>query len=160
MFACSLSRPNWNQVESELNPLDNRYKYPDYADGMYYMDPYKANISNLADNFTMMNMNDDSMRNAAKPNWAINDKLNMNNEVYSVEAPHHDGMKQNGSTHSDYYKELYAMQQHSQYSEQLQDYGTYGVAPEQNVDTGEIWDKRKETTSFEHEQPSSSSIAR
>lgn len=154
-------RPNWNeQSESELNPLDNRYKYTEYAHGMYYNDPYKANISNLSDNFAAMtNLDEDSVRNEAKREWVPNDKLNLNSDVYSIDIPHHDNMlKQNGCLHSDYYKELYASQSHPQYSEQ--DYNVYSIGQEQNVDTGEIWDKRKETTSFEHEQPHSSSISR
>ncbi|XP_012282219.1 membrane-associated guanylate kinase, WW and PDZ domain-containing protein 1 isoform X2 [Orussus abietinus] len=121
------TRSTWSEVqhENELNPLDNRFKYPDYNHTMYYSDPYKVNVANLSDNFvTMTNLDDDS----------------------------------NGSIHTDYYKELYAVQPHSQYNDQ--DYTAYSIGQEQNVDTGEIWDKRKETTSFEHEQPHSSSVPR
>ena len=153
-------RPNWNELpnENDMNPLDNRFKYPDYNHGMYYTDPYKSNITNLSDNFaTMTNLDDE--REAMKRDWAAGDKFNMGNEVYSVNSQHHENiMKQNGSIHSDYYKDLYAVQSHSQYSEQ--DYNSYAIGQEQNVDTGEIWDKRKETTSFEHEQPHSSSVPR
>ncbi|XP_015190619.1 PREDICTED: membrane-associated guanylate kinase, WW and PDZ domain-containing protein 1-like isoform X6 [Polistes dominula] len=155
-------RPNWNEVQSEneLNPLDTRYKYSEYSHSMYYTDPYKANITNLTDNFaTMANMDDESLRNVTKHDWATNDKLNINNDLYSINISHHENiLKQNGSIHSDYYKDLYAVQSHSQYNET--DYNVYSIGQEQNVDTGEIWDKRKETTSFEHEQPHSSSIAR
>ncbi|XP_033213644.1 membrane-associated guanylate kinase, WW and PDZ domain-containing protein 1-like isoform X2 [Belonocnema kinseyi] len=155
-----MRRPNWNELpnENDMNPLDNRFKYQDYNHGMYYTDPYKSNIANLSDNFaTMANLDDE--REAMKREWAGGDKFNMTNEMYSVDPVHHENiMKQNGSTHSDYYKELYAIQQHSQYSEQ--DYNAYAIGQEQNVDTGEIWDKRKETTSFEHEQPHSSSMPR
>ncbi|XP_012151608.1 membrane-associated guanylate kinase, WW and PDZ domain-containing protein 1 isoform X2 [Megachile rotundata] len=157
----SAMRSNWNeQSENELNPLDNRYKYSEYTHGMYYTDPYKANITNLSDNFaTMTNLDDDPVRNTTKRDWVTSDKLNINNDVYSIDIPHHDNMlKQNGCLHSDYYKDLYTSQSHSQYSEQ--DYNVYSIGQEQNVDTGEIWDKRKETTSFEHEQPHSSSIPR
>ncbi|XP_032682313.1 membrane-associated guanylate kinase, WW and PDZ domain-containing protein 1-like isoform X1 [Odontomachus brunneus] len=158
----STSRTNWNEMQSEneLNPLDSHYKYSEYAHGMYYSDPYKANITNLADNFVaMMNLDEDSVRNVPKRDWSTNDKLNINNDMYSIDISHHDNMlKQNGGClHSDYYKDLYAVQSHSQYNE---DYNAYSMGQEQNVDTGEIWDKRKETTSFEHEQPHSSSIPR
>lgn len=156
------SRTNWNEVQSEneLNPLDGHYKYSEYSHGMYYSDPYKANITNLSDNFAaMMNLDDDSVRNVPKRDWSTGDKLNINNDMYSIDISHHDNMlKQNGGClHSDYYKDLYAVQSHSQYNE---DYNAYSIGQEQNVDTGEIWDKRKETTSFEHEQPHSSSIPR
>lgn len=153
------SRSNWNEVprENELNPLDNHYKYSEYSHGLYYSDPYKANITNLSDNFATMNLDDDSMRNVSKRDWSTSDKLNIN-DMYSIDISHHDNMlKQNGCLHSDYYKDLYAVQSHSQYNE---DYNVYSIGQEQNVDTGEIWDKRKETTSFEHEQPHSSSISR
>ncbi|XP_046822553.1 membrane-associated guanylate kinase, WW and PDZ domain-containing protein 2-like isoform X3 [Vespa crabro] len=156
------SRPNWNEVQSEneLNPLDTRYKYSEYSHSMYYTDPYKANITNLTDSFaTMTNLDDESVRNVTKHDWVTNDKLNINNDLYSINISHHENiLKQNGSIHSDYYKDLYAVQSHSQYNET--DYNVYSIGQEQNVDTGEIWDKRKETTSFEHEQPHSSSIAR
>ncbi|KAF7398814.1 hypothetical protein HZH66_006711 [Vespula vulgaris] len=156
------SRPNWNEVQSEneLNPLDTRYKYSEYSHSMYYSDPYKANITNLTDSFaTMTNLDDESVRNVTKHDWVTNDKLNINNDLYSINISHHENiLKQNGSIHSDYYKDLYAVQSHSQYNET--DYNVYSIGQEQNVDTGEIWDKRKETTSFEHEQPHSSSIAR
>ncbi|XP_014614071.1 PREDICTED: membrane-associated guanylate kinase, WW and PDZ domain-containing protein 1-like isoform X3 [Polistes canadensis] len=156
------NRPNWNEVQSEneLNPLDTRYKYSEYSHSMYYTDPYKANITNLTDNFaTMANMDDELLRNVTKHDWVTNDKLNINNDLYSINISHHENiLKQNGSIHSDYYKDLYAVQSHSQYNET--DYNVYSIGQEQNVDTGEIWDKRKETTSFEHEQPHSSSIAR
>lgn len=158
----STSRTNWNEVQSEneLNPLDSHYKYSEYSHGMYYSDPYKANITNLSDNFAaMMNLDDDPVRNMPKRDWSTSDKLNINNDMYSIDISHHDNMlKQNGGClHSDYYKDLYAVQSHSQYNE---DYNAYSMGQEQNVDTGEIWDKRKETTSFEHEQPHSSSIPR
>ncbi|XP_039307362.1 membrane-associated guanylate kinase, WW and PDZ domain-containing protein 1 isoform X4 [Solenopsis invicta] len=154
------SRSNWNeQGENELNPLDNHYKYSDYSHGMYYSDPYKANItSNLSDNFAVMNLDEDSIRNVPKRDWVANDKLNISNDMYSIDISHHNNMlKQNGYLHSDYYKDVYPVQSHSQYNE---DYNMYSIGQEQNVDTGEIWDKRKETTSFEHEQPHSSSISR
>ncbi|XP_066588814.1 membrane-associated guanylate kinase, WW and PDZ domain-containing protein 1-like isoform X2 [Prorops nasuta] len=154
------NRSNWSEMQrdQELNPLDNRYKYSEYS-GMYYTDPYKANISNLAGNFaTMTNLDEDGIRNIAKRDWMTNDKM-MNNEGYSIDISHHDNvLKQNGSMHSDYYKDLYSVQSHSQYSEQ--DFNVYSIGQEQNVDTGEIWDKRKETTSFEHEQPHSSPLSR
>ncbi|XP_018407261.1 PREDICTED: membrane-associated guanylate kinase, WW and PDZ domain-containing protein 1-like isoform X2 [Cyphomyrmex costatus] len=157
----SANRSNWNEVqgENELNPLDNHYKYSDYSHGMYYSDPYKANITaNLSDNFAAMNLDDDSIRNVPKRDWVANDKLNINNDMYSIDISHHNNMlKQNGYMHSDYYKDVYPVQSHSQYNE---DYNMYSIGQEQNVDTGEIWDKRKETTSFEHEQPHSSSISR
>ncbi|XP_015584769.1 membrane-associated guanylate kinase, WW and PDZ domain-containing protein 1 isoform X2 [Cephus cinctus] len=156
------SSSNWNEIqnENEMNPLDNRYKYPDYNHTMYYTDPYKANIGNLSDNFvTMTNLDDDSVRNVTKRDWTTNDKLSLSSDMYSIDVSHHNNiLKQNGSIHSDYYKDLYAVQSHSQYSEP--DYNTYTIGQEQNVDTGEIWDKRKETTSFEHEQPHSSSVTR
>ncbi|XP_014614072.1 PREDICTED: membrane-associated guanylate kinase, WW and PDZ domain-containing protein 2-like isoform X4 [Polistes canadensis] len=161
-FFRTANRPNWNEVQSEneLNPLDTRYKYSEYSHSMYYTDPYKANITNLTDNFaTMANMDDELLRNVTKHDWVTNDKLNINNDLYSINISHHENiLKQNGSIHSDYYKDLYAVQSHSQYNET--DYNVYSIGQEQNVDTGEIWDKRKETTSFEHEQPHSSSIAR
>lgn len=158
-----MTRPEWNEQpnENDLNPLDNRYKYPDYNRGMYYTDPYKANIANLTENFgPMTNLDDDPMRHGGgKRDWIGYDKMSVNNEMYSVNVAHHENMmKQNGSVHSDYYKDLYAAQTHSQYTEQ--DYNAYTMGQEQNVDTGEIWDKRKETTSFEHEQPRSSSVSR
>lgn len=157
------SRPSWSdvQAENELNPLDNHYKYSDYSHGMYYSDPYKANITNLPDNFVVMNVDDEStVGNVPKRDWTASDKLNINSDVLmSINISHHDDMlKQNGYLHSDYYKDVYSVQSsHSQYNE---DYNVYSVGQEQNVDTGEIWDKRKETTSFEHEQPHSSSISR
>lgn len=157
----SSNKPNWNEMQSEneLNPLDSHYKYPEYVHGMYYSDPYKANIANLSDNFALMtNLDDDSIRNVPKRDWVGNDKLNVNNDMYSLDISHHDNiLKQNGCLHPDYYKDLYSVQSHSQYNE---DYNVYTIGQEQNVDTGEIWDKRKETTSFEHEQPHSSSIPR
>ncbi|KAG7199732.1 hypothetical protein KM043_000407 [Ampulex compressa] len=158
----NIMRSNWSEVtsENELNPLDGRYKYAEYSHGMYYTDPYKANITNLTENFSAMtNLDDDTMRGVTKQDWATSEKLNINNEVYSIDIGHHDNaLKQNGCLHGDYYKDLYTMQSHSQYGEQ--DYNVYSMGQEQNVDTGEIWDKRKETTSFEHEQPHSSSTPR
>ncbi|XP_043465023.1 membrane-associated guanylate kinase, WW and PDZ domain-containing protein 1-like isoform X2 [Leptopilina heterotoma] len=154
-----MGRENWNELpnENDMNPLDNRFKYSDYNHGVYYTDPYKSNISSLADNFTTMtNLNDE--RNAIKREWVAADKFNISNEVYSVNSPHAENIKQNGGVHSNYYKDIYAVQTHSQFNEQ--DFNSYAIGQEQNVDTGEIWDKRKETTSFEHEQPHSSSTPR
>lgn len=153
-----IGRPMWNDARSdaEMNQLDGRYKYAEYNHGMYYNDPYKSNIANITDNFVAMtNLDEDVM----KRDWSATDKLNLGREMYPMDVAHHrEAMKQNGSLHSDYYKDIYGMQGHSQYGEQ--DYHTYAIGQEQNVDTGEIWDKRKESTSFEHEQPHSSSVPR
>ena len=157
----------WNERSNEmtdLNPLDSRYKYADYNRGMYYTDPYKANIGNLTENFgPMTNLDDDTGRHGG---GGIGE--NRSNEMYPINVGHHhDNLNKHsngGSIHSDYYKDIYAsqsqsqMQLQSQYAEQ--DYSPYTMGQEQNVDTGEIWDKRKETTSFEHEQPRSSSVSR
>ncbi|XP_023246583.1 membrane-associated guanylate kinase, WW and PDZ domain-containing protein 1 isoform X1 [Copidosoma floridanum] len=119
---------------------------------------------------------------------ANNDKLNYSNDVYSIDVAqqqqlnHHHHQppppppppplpsqhaKQNGihgppMAANDYYKDIYALQSptQSQFDGEHADYGSYVamIGQEQNVDTGEIWDKRKESTSFEHEQPHSSSI--
>lgn len=103
---------------------------------------------------------------------ANSDKLNYSNDVYSIDVSQHQPHlnhhpKQNGIMNhhhihqqpNDYYKDVYAAQQ-SQFDSDQADYATYPamIGQEQNVDTGEIWDKRKESTSFEHEQPHSSSI--
>lgn len=147
-------------TDNDMNPLDTKFKYADFNHGMYYSDPYKTKINNITSNFAMMtNLEDDNSRDVIKHDWAANDKLNMNSDGYPVNVSHHDNMmKQNGAIHSDYYKDLYGMQTHSQYGDG--DYAGYPIGQEQNVDTGEIWDKRKETTSFEHEQPHSSSVPR
>ncbi|XP_043283004.1 membrane-associated guanylate kinase, WW and PDZ domain-containing protein 1 isoform X2 [Venturia canescens] len=168
---------NWPEqtCDNDLNHLDNRYKYSDYNRGIYYTDPYKANIANMTENFGPMTNLDDvddedddeeerrqNVRHAslAKRDWVVDDKMGLGNDVYSVNVAHHDNIiKHNGSgVHPDYYKDLYASQTHPRYNEQ--DYSAYTIGQEQNVDTGEIWDKRKETTSFEHEQPHSSSVSR
>ncbi|KAK0168402.1 hypothetical protein PV327_002205 [Microctonus hyperodae] len=157
-----LTRSEWRTETNniDINSLDNRCKYPDYSHDMYYSDPYKGNIGNITENFgRMTNIDDDPMRQSI--GWQINDDMNMNNDmIYPMDPSRHDAlMKQNGTLHPDYYKAaLYAAQLHPQYS--TQDYNSYNIGQEQNVDTGEIWDKRKETTSFEHEQPLSSSVVR
>ncbi|XP_034948712.1 membrane-associated guanylate kinase, WW and PDZ domain-containing protein 1 [Chelonus insularis] len=157
-----VNRPEWRTglPTNDLNALDNRCKYPDYNQDLYYPDTYKRNISVLADNFERMaNIDDDPMRHAVKRDWRINEKMNLGNDIYPMEPSRHDIlMKQNGNLHADYYKDIYGTRMHPQYG--IQDYTSYNIGQEQNVDTGEIWDKRKETTSFEHEQPHSSSVNR
>lgn len=119
---------------------------------------------------------EESLREVMKrEEWlaANNDKFNYGNDVYGIDvsqqhprpdANHHPAHmpKQNGIHHSaaDYYKDIYAVQSPLHYDSEHADYTSYAamIGQEQNVDTGEIWDKRKETTSFEHEQPHSSSI--
>ena len=127
---------------------------------------------------------DDSLRDAMKrEEWlaVTSEKLNYSSEVYSIDVAqsghmdnhhhhhHHHALhhpKQNGVHQppgSEYYKDIYAVQSpaHSQFEGEQGDYTSYAamIGQEQNVDTGEIWgDKSKETTSFEHEQPHSSSI--
>lgn len=152
------SRPDWRTENDNDMTLENPCKYPEYNHDMYYGDPYKSNVGKMTDNFGRMTaIDDDPMRHNRE--WRTNDKMNMNSEMYSVNPGEHEQMmKANGGTHSDYYKDLYSVRMHPQY--QVQDYGVYGIGQEQSVDTGEIWDKRKETTSFEHEQPHSSSISR
>ncbi|XP_014296069.1 membrane-associated guanylate kinase, WW and PDZ domain-containing protein 1 [Microplitis demolitor] len=156
-----VNRPEWRTgPANDINSLDNRCKYTDYNHDLYYTDPYKGNmVSNLADNFgRMVNMDDDPMRHM-KRDWRLNDKMTLPNEIYQMDPSLHSPiMKQNGNMHPDYYKDIYGARMHPQYV--VQDYNNYSIGQEQNVDTGEIWDKRKETTSFEHEQPRSSSVAR
>ncbi|XP_031777557.1 membrane-associated guanylate kinase, WW and PDZ domain-containing protein 1 isoform X3 [Nasonia vitripennis] len=113
---------------------------------------------------------EESLRDAMKrEEWlaANNDKLNYSSEVYSIDIAQQRHPKQNGVVMhhhgmAEYYKDIYAVQSpaHSQFEGDQGDYSSYAamIGQEQNVDTGEIWDKQKETTSFEHEQPHSSSI--
>ncbi|CAG5101118.1 Similar to MAGI2: Membrane-associated guanylate kinase [Cotesia congregata] len=156
-----VNRPEWRTNTADINSMDDRCKYTEYSThDVYYTDPYKDNmVGNLADNFgQMVNMDDEPMRHI-KREWRVNDKMSLPNEMYNMESSlHSPTMKQNGSIHQDYYKDIYGARMHPQYV--VQDYNNYSIGQEQNVDTGEIWDKRKETTSFEHEQPRSSSVAR
>jgi hypothetical protein len=118
---------------------------------------------------------EETLRDAMKrEEWlaANNEKLNYSGEMYSVDVSqqqqqqqqqqHHQQLhhpKQNGIHQvGDYYKDIYSVQSPTFDGEQG-DYSSFSaiIGQEQNVDTGEIWDKRKETTSFEHEQPHSSS---
>lgn len=94
---------------------------------------------------------DESIRETIKrEEWLVNGDIYGINTGRQVLAQVPMYKENGGMNHSDYY-------QYPQYVEQ--DYSAYSlIGQEQNVDTGEIWDKRKETTSFEHEQPLSSSI--
>lgn len=177
-----------DHVDTELqNTLDNgRYMYnQDYGHQIYgYTEmPYKSNISHLSDGFNAMNISGMETEDSLACKWlSNNDKLNYSNDVYAIDISqqkqqqqpssqqlqqHQNHVKQNGIHHqpidsSDYYKDIYMVQSpaHSQFDSEQADYGSYMgiIGQEQNVDTGEIWDKRKESTSFEHEQPHSSSI--
>ncbi|XP_011299823.1 membrane-associated guanylate kinase, WW and PDZ domain-containing protein 1 isoform X2 [Fopius arisanus] len=141
--------------DNDMSTMENTCKYPEYNHDVYYGDPYKSSMGKMADNFGRMTIDDDPMRHSSR-DWRGNDKIPMS-DMYPSPGGHEQMVKQNGE-HSDYYKDIYSVRMHSQYS--VQDYAVYGMGQEQSVDTGEIWDKRKETTSFEHEQPHSSSISR
>lgn len=151
---------------------DHRYRYTDLGEALNYADtPYGGNMTaRLAENFAAFaKLDDDPARNLDKSRWSAaknddpDDKGDSRNDLYSIDVPRHEGsmMKQNGGRTGEYsYRDPYVGQPHQRYPEQQLDYHSYGVGQEQNVDTGEIWEKRKETTSFEHEQPHSGSLAR
>lgn len=120
----------------------------------------------MTENFGTLSIDtEDSIRECIKQEeWLTNGE-----SIYGV-APHHHNIqqaplqaiqnhppmnapifKQNGIPANDYY-------QYPPYIDQL-DYRSYSlIGQEQNVDTGEIWDKGNQSTSFEHEQPLSNSI--
>ncbi|XP_063994926.1 membrane-associated guanylate kinase, WW and PDZ domain-containing protein 1-like isoform X2 [Diachasmimorpha longicaudata] len=152
-------RNDWrSENDNHLGPMENTCKYPEYNHDVYYNDPYKSNMGKITDNFgRMTNIDDDPMRHRNR-DWHGNDKMSLGADMYPISAVGHDQMTKQNGEHSDYYKDLYSVRMHQQYA--AQDYAVYGMGQEQSVDTGEIWDKRKETTSFEHEQPHSSSISR
>ncbi|XP_046745446.1 membrane-associated guanylate kinase, WW and PDZ domain-containing protein 2-like isoform X2 [Diprion similis] len=150
----------------------HRYRYADLTEPVNYTDAlYRGNITmHLPETFAALaKLDDEPGRNSDKSCWdagkedSQNDKGGSRSDVYSVDIPRLDGSphKQNGGRIVEYnYEEPYLGQSHRQYTEQQFDYHPYGVGQEQNVDTGEIWEKRKETTSFEHEQPHSGPLAR
>ncbi|XP_014234023.1 membrane-associated guanylate kinase, WW and PDZ domain-containing protein 1-like isoform X3 [Trichogramma pretiosum] len=144
--------------------------------------PYKTEMSHMTDSFAGMGLNtrldvEDSLREVLKQreDW-LGMSMNGGENIYGISVNHHSQSpmsnhhmpKQNGGTYhhqaqqepmGDYYKDIYGTTSHYDNGQHHhQDYMAMCAGQEQNVDTGEIWDKRKESTSFEHEQPRSSSI--
>ncbi|XP_044007096.1 membrane-associated guanylate kinase, WW and PDZ domain-containing protein 2-like isoform X3 [Aphidius gifuensis] len=142
-----IEKSDWQLSTNDTS--DNMCKYQqEYNHEMYYNDPYKNNITNIPDNFGRMTLDDNSLRN--------HKKYDSKNDMYSIDDVRYEQqmIKQDDNIHNDIYKDIYSTKIQSQ------DYATYGMTQEQNIDTNEIWNKQKETTSFEHEQPHSSSFTR
>ncbi|XP_048511799.1 membrane-associated guanylate kinase, WW and PDZ domain-containing protein 1-like isoform X2 [Athalia rosae] len=153
---------------------DHPYRYTNLGKVINFSEPleYRESITErLAENFALHTKLDDAVPvlGLDKLQWGAakdedrEEKGSSCNDAYSIDVSRHDisGSNHNGGQRGDYYRDSYLVQSHERHDDQHLDYHTYSIGQEQNVDTGEIWGNRKESTSFEHDQPQhSGSLAR